>query len=1483
MRKRRTKQVIAWLSALAILMGNAQGVTAADPEAETQTTVVEEGQFPKSEVEDGAESPLPEEDTEVLEQSQELQDVERTQEQNVLEEEQSQIQAAEESAEKTGPLETAEKDAAISGPVTEITMDDLNANEYETYYHCSDMGYTYQGEAVNFISETQIQAGEAIYNLKNKEVTVKTEMKEDGAVSITLEGIKTPIGSVSGKWNSTWGGNVQMVYQTNIPEMKEIRSEEGSSLKNTITLAEVPEGTWTLSGGTIYEKANSFSPGIDFGDGRGTVQEGTFGVLPDITFTVTAAETEPEEKKGRLSALEITGGTLSPEFAADTIYYTLTVPEGTETISVNPTAETEDTIVLIRDNNSDLYSPGSPVPVADGDKLRISASLDIATSYFITVKVEKKVQDTERLKDLQVTGGTLEPAFSEENSYYTLYVTEDTESISLQPVKYTDKTEVRITYDKQTCQPGEQIPVKNGEMIRVTGTIKTSTGVTASKSYLLTFKVMKSTEYGFTFSDNGSSLKMVWDKNHEDGTPYLKVMVPKGTEMLTMERSKRTEVKEQGESGATIILGGIGDASLLTASYIGKENYFVAETEGEKYYVYLEEIDEAGDDSLPRMDITEEDLNANAYETFYYSDKINYYYQDSYVVFTDTEHFKAGTEVYELKNQKTTVTVEVNESGAQVINLSNLAVPVGSIPGEWSSDFGGTVQVVYQTDIPGMEEIRSENLMKAITLNQIPDGTYHLTKGTIYEKANEWSSGHDFGDGKGIVKEGYFGTLPDIILEVDNPIETPNEYIGVPTKARVYDDFENDIWLPYQQKELKVGETTDLYPWRVPQIVADTINNDVQRPTFHFKVIQGDSISLDTESSTQKVVVKAKKAGTSIVKVTYDAVDYQGQHWGAISPVNTAYAVFTVGEKGKAVIQTNDEFRNWRHYDTIYYNEGETVPYAFTVEAENAKSVKVTVNGIKIEGDGNQYTANLENRSNVIGIVATDKEGKTTSMYRIIDARFIEVNVENKTHAESELKAGDTANISFRGITMPVYKLATIYNPQFGRDVTRVLYENEMLGAFEGKCGQWDLATNNDFDVTFAEAGSYTFISPLGIRCTWWGEELGSDLVKQGQGDPNLSAVDRSDYFSVLPNFIITVTEAGDENPNPNPDPEPDTDEQDQKMAAAVMEKIDGLGVITLLKEPMVVQARKAYEALTDTQKALVTNLDVLEGAEAKIKQLKEEAKNPNLPEEPGKEESDGNPDGGSDSRVPGGSSGGSGSRVPGGSSGGGGLVLTKSTAKAGSTATNSAEDNEIKLNVKNHKVSKADIKKIVGQDKNLVMTDKMEDGTIYTMTLHGKDVKEAADMNTKVTKKSAYEEEIQLLAPNPEIFVFEQDGTYPGEVLVEIETDKQDGTYLLFYYDTKEQKAVYVQKITVKDSKTKFVIEQGGEYFIDEKAKTKSVSELKKAENVEAEVMAVSDATDEAGGLDGKSLLLGVLIGVGAVALLGGGYLLGRRKQKRG
>ncbi len=67
-----------------------------------------------------------------------------------------------------------------------------------------------------------------------------------------------------------------------------------------------------------------------------------------------------------------------------------------------------------------------------------------------------------------------------------------------------------------------------------------------------------------------------------------------------------------------------------------------------------------------------------------------------------------------------------------------------------------------------------------------------------------------------------------------------------------------------------------------------------------------------------------------------------------------------------------------------------------------------------------------------------------------------------------------------------------------------------------------------------------------------------------------------------------------------------DQEAADKAAAKAVIDQINALDVQSLDDEPSVVAARGAYDALTDAQKTLVTNLDKLQQAEAAIAQLKE-------------------------------------------------------------------------------------------------------------------------------------------------------------------------------------------------------------------------------------------------------------------------------------
>lgn len=202
---------------------------------------------------------------------------------------------------------------------------------------------------------------------------------------------------------------------------------------------------------------------------------------------------------------------------------------------------------------------------------------------------------------------------------------------------------------------------------------------------------------------------------------------------------------------------------------------------------------------------------------------------------------------------------------------------------------------------------------------------------------------------------------------------------------------------------------------------------------------------------------------------------------------------------------------------------------------------------------------------------------------------------------------------------------------------------------------------------------------------------------------------------------------------------------------------------------------------------------------------------------------------------------------------------------------------NLVKAEVKNHIVDKAQVEKIKGTDKNLQMSGKTKEGVKYTFTLNGGDVKTVKEIDITMERESKYDNEIHKLAEEPYILSFAQKGNFPGKILVETEVELEDGEYLFFFYNPQEEKAEYVQKIEVKDKKTRFLVTAGGTYFISKKASTKSVSELSE------EVQLMSTSADT-GALQKESKMpvwgAALIAGIGVIAFIG--LMLYIRKKKR-
>jgi hypothetical protein len=134
----------------------------------------------------------------------------------------------------------------------------------------------------------------------------------------------------------------------------------------------------------------------------------------------------------------------------------------------------------------------------------------------------------------------------------------------------------------------------------------------------------------------------------------------------------------------------------------------------------------------------------------------------------------------------------------------------------------------------------------------------------------------------------------------------------------------------------------------------------------------------------------------------------------------------------------------------------------------------------------------------------------------MINARKIEVTIDPEKPV-----VGKPFKVSFKGITQPVHKLASIYNPGLG-DGTRVKYDLDGAEILS-QTSQWDISTKNTITATVNAAGTHNFTKGA-IREWWFGDGLGSASTKTFPGEQNTSGTTNGPFdFSFLPDFEVTV------------------------------------------------------------------------------------------------------------------------------------------------------------------------------------------------------------------------------------------------------------------------------------------------------------------------------------------------------------------------
>ena len=453
-------------------------------------------------------------------------------------------------------------------------------------------------------------------------------------------------------------------------------------------------------------------------------------------------------------------------------------------------------------------------------------------------------------------------------------------------------------------------------------------------------------------------------------------------------------------------------------------------------------------------------------------------------------------------------------SGYAVKAGTSIATKSGAIPTLINTIInapeGAKVQVFKQIKNYLTEEIAYANVEDAE--NNTINYTYRLPKD---------NSNHTYRvtmDGK-ITKAGYLNlkSEPQITVtfeENEDPKVRPAYDKTTPLGKRSEDSIVLNI---NQQNYLRLnqGEEFTARAYRAVQIINSDTSNIMIEPDFHYNIISGDSVTIEQDG--HKADIKAVKEGISIIEVTYDAIEVTGSPnysglYGAVDPDRKGLFVVNVGGDTATSISMTD----WdSDLDTVYIL-GETGTFNFAPTSDAEMIVTADDNVINANSDGT-YTIPVKQGNNLIIVTAGD-----TTEYLVVKGDKVTANIVNVTNPDCPVKQGDTLQITFDGLHLPVPKMGGVYNPGY-RGTVKIEYTTPDGTTIASTGTQYDFITNHTITVTLAKEGTLK-LSGGHITLKSMGFEFGAHRFITDSGLPaNFNASEQSGVFSIMPDLEIEV------------------------------------------------------------------------------------------------------------------------------------------------------------------------------------------------------------------------------------------------------------------------------------------------------------------------------------------------------------------------
>lgn len=432
------------------------------------------------------------------------------------------------------------------------------------------------------------------------------------------------------------------------------------------------------------------------------------------------------------------------------------------------------------------------------------------------------------------------------------------------------------------------------------------------------------------------------------------------------------------------------------------------------------------------------------------------------------------------------------------------------------------------------------------------------------------------------------------------------------------------------------------------------------------------SVTPDANNSSLATLTANKAGTAIVLVTYDAMTHMQGQSstdskvFSAIWPECTGVFVVSVDNDGSA-IETNMEIarpgvnvtKDEQKYidaehDILFYLGNDGASYTFTPESGTTVSVarstvsdKLTFSGFTTDGvavDSETGAVTVTGLTTGRHIIRVEKNG--TATYQVVTARQVSYDLVdangNVLPANTEYKAGDKVYVQFHDLISPQEKLSGVYNFSFS-----LYYEGENGTFFQSKPGSpygvYDFSgnpvrqlieitipegwTDLAYDLTGAiKVGGFGGVSYTKGMDRQYGTSPAAVLAQLPQLSLKLEGWHVNDAIEKI-NAIGTVTpDSGDAIAAARSAYDALTAAQKEQVTNADVltaaearytdvvaidgaeKAIDAIGEVTLTSGDAIAAARAAYDALTDSQKAEVSNYDTLLAAEARFAELKDAA-----------------------------------------------------------------------------------------------------------------------------------------------------------------------------------------------------------------------------------------------------------------------------------